>query len=97
MSRSVPVILMVAGAIGSLALGGCASKKPDPQIEINRKAEQERLTTEKARRAAKDELLRAEDARRVANQMLQEAAEAEEKTRQEKEKARRAKKLQYIK
>ncbi|MBF0153392.1 MAG: hypothetical protein HQL64_06615 [Magnetococcales bacterium] len=101
-SRSIPVLCVAAGLIGSATLSGCASKQPqpDPQALImQQQAEKdrlERLAIEKTRRAAEEEAMRAQGVRRAADQLLQEAAAAEEKARQEREKTRRAEKLQLI-
>ncbi|MBF0175976.1 MAG: hypothetical protein HQL63_03890 [Magnetococcales bacterium] len=88
-SKSIPVMLMVAGLIGGMTLGGCASKQPDTQAADLKKAEQERIAAEKARQSAKEDLARAEEARRAAEQARQEAAAAEERARQAKEKESR--------
>ncbi|MBF0153393.1 MAG: hypothetical protein HQL64_06620 [Magnetococcales bacterium] len=86
-SKSIPVMLMVAGLIGGMTLGGCASKQPEAQVTDLQKAEQERMAAEKARQSAKEDLARAEEARRSAEQARQEAVAAEERARLAKEKA----------
>ncbi|MBF0427200.1 MAG: hypothetical protein HQL66_15415 [Magnetococcales bacterium] len=96
-SRSSPVSFVAAALVAAALLDGCAAKQPpDPQIEILQRAEQERIAAEKVRRAAEEEQARAENTRRAADRLLQETAAAEEKARQDKEKARRAEKLQLI-